>query len=53
VHQIQHGLAFRPGGITCLDADGASLLGWSITHPVLGITEVTFGAAVTPTIFLS
>ena len=53
VHQIVHGLTFRPAGIVCLDADGASLLGWSVTYPSTGITEVSFGAACTPTIFLS
>jgi hypothetical protein len=53
VHQIVHGLTFRPAGIVCLDADGASLLGWSVAYPTTGITEVSFGAAVTPTIYLS
>lgn len=53
VHQIHHGLAFNPAGIVCQDVDGSSMLGWSVTYPSLGITEVSFGADVTPTIYLS
>lgn len=53
VHQIRHNLTFKPGGITCLDTDGSSLLGFSVSHPMLGITEVSFGVAVTPTVYLS
>jgi hypothetical protein len=53
VHQIHHGLNFNPAGITCIDADGASLLAFSVSYPVLGIAEITFGSDVTPTIYLS
>jgi hypothetical protein len=53
LHQIHHGLPFAPGGITCLDSDGGPLLGFTVTHPTTGVTEVAFGVAVTPTIFLS
>jgi hypothetical protein len=52
-HQVQHGLSFKPGGISCIDTDGVSLVGFTVTHPLPGITEVSFGAAVTPTIYLS
>lgn len=52
-HQINHGLNFKPAGITCLDADGASLLAFSVAYPSVGIVEVTFGSDVTPTIYLS
>jgi hypothetical protein len=54
LHQIHHNLPFNPGGVTCLDSsDGLPLLGFTVAHPSVGITEVTFGVAVTPTIFLS
>lgn len=53
LHQIHHGLPFRPAGIVCQDADGSTFIGWTVTHPTAGITEVSFGVAVTPTIFLS
>jgi hypothetical protein len=52
-HQIIHGLPFKPAGIVCQDTDGATFIGWTVTHPAPGITEVSFGVDVTPTIFLS
>lgn len=53
VHQIHHGLPYKPGGITCLDADGSPLVFFTVTYPAAGITEVAFGSPVTPTIYLS
>lgn len=53
VHQIHHGLPFAPGGITCLDSDGSPLIGFTVVQVATGITEVGFGVAVTPVIYLS
>lgn len=53
VHQIHHGLSFKPAGIVAQDADGTTFIGWTVTYPAPGITEVSFGIPVTPTIYLS
>jgi len=52
--QIHHGLPFRPAGITCLDSIGRTVEYDTVSHPVAGITEVTFGHSFGPgTILLS
>lgn len=53
VHQIHHGLPYKPAGIVCQDADGVTVIGWLVTHPAAGITEITFGSDITPIIYLS
>lgn len=53
LHQVQHGLPFKPAGVTCLDTDGAQVEYSDITHPAPGVTEVTFGVLIAPTIHLS
>jgi hypothetical protein len=53
--QINHGLPFKPAGIICLDtATPANPVEYAtISYPVAGITELTFGFPFTGTIFVS
>lgn len=51
--QIQHGLPFRPAGVQCIDTSGDTVEHDGVTHPLPGITEVTFGAPFTGAINLS
>lgn len=53
LHQIHHSLPFKPAGIVCQDTDGSTFIGWTVAYPSVGIVEVSFGVAVTPTIYLS
>lgn len=53
LHQIHHNLPYRPGGVVCHDADGSTLLGFTVSHVADGVSEVAFGVPVTPTIYLS
>src|SRR5438309_344480 len=53
LHQIHHGLAFKPAGIVCIETDGSQLEYDSVTHPMPGVTELTFGVAFAGTVYLS
>lgn len=53
LHHIVHNLPYPPAGVICHDADGSTLLGFAVSHPNAGVTEVAFGVPVTPTIYLS
>lgn len=51
---INHGLAFRPSGIVCLEADGSPpLIGVGVSYPSVGQVVLTFGTSFTGTIYLS
>lgn len=51
--QIVHNLTFQPGGIVCLESDGVQIEYDSVTHPMPGVIELTFGVAFTGHIYLS
>lgn len=53
--QINHGLAFNPAGIVCLDsANPANAVEYAaVSYPMVGIAELTFGFPFTGQIFLS
>lgn len=51
---INHGLAFHPSGIVCLEADGSpALIGVGVSYPSAGQVVLTFGVPFTGTIYLS
>jgi hypothetical protein len=51
---INHGLAFRPAGVVCLEFPGSPpLLGVSVTYPSVGVVELGFGVPFTGEIYLS
>lgn len=51
--QVVHGLPYRPAGIICTETDGYQLDYHTVSHPVDGVTEVTFGVGFVGTIDLS
>ena len=53
LHQVNHGFLYKPSGIICYDADGLRIPFFEVAYPAVGITEITFGVPVTPTIYLS
>lgn len=51
---VNHGLAFHPSGIVCLEADGNSaLIGVGVSYPSVGQVVLTFGVPFTGTIYFS
>lgn len=53
LHVIHHGLPYKPAGIVCKDLDDVPILGFEVSYPSLGVTEVRFGAQCSPTIIVS
>lgn len=51
--QVNHGLAFKPGGIICIDTNGVLIDYGAISYPAVGIVEITFGFPFTGTVYLS
>lgn len=51
--QIVHGLSFAPAGVLCTDTLGQLTEPDRITHPLLGVVEVLFGAPFTGDIAVS
>lgn len=41
--QVVHNLTFDPGGVVCVETDGTVIEYAGITHPLPGVTEITFG----------
>lgn len=46
--QVQHGLPYPPAGVLVRDGDGVIVDPADITHPLPGITEITFGVPIGP-----
>lgn len=51
--QITTGLAFKPGGITCLDADGIPTEFSTLDYPLPGVVEIGFDIPFGGVIYLS
>ena len=51
--QIIHGLSYKPSGIICTESDGFNMEYDVVTHPMPGVTELTFGVGFTGTVYLS
>jgi hypothetical protein len=53
--QLNHGLTFKPAGVVCLDTGVPAVVVEyaSISYPLPGVTEVTFGFPFVGTVYLS
>lgn len=51
--QVNHGFNYKPAGVVALENDGAQIEYASISHPLPGITELTFGVGFVGKIYLS
>lgn len=48
--QVPHGLPFAPGGVLVRESSGALVDPADVTHPLPGITEITFGVPIGPAV---
>lgn len=48
--QVPHGLPYAPAGVLIRDSLGAIVDPGDVTHPLPGITEITFGVPVGPAV---
>lgn len=51
--QITHGLTFDPAGVTAVDTQDAVTEHDTISHPLPGVTELTYGAPFAGVVYLS
>lgn len=53
LHQIHHGFLWKPAGIVCQESDGTDVEYASLSHPLTGTTEISFGFPFSGVIYLS
>jgi hypothetical protein len=51
--QVIHGLAYEPAGVLCKEQDGTVAEPASISYPLSGVVEVTFGFSFSGTVRVS